>query len=322
MRKNRYIEGQFTINFDDLQSEERTEPIPAPTGRREPLSSSRRLNYVSLGSGSSGNCCYLGNTRGGILIDAGVRTDEVVSGLAANGISMNMVKAILLTHDHSDHLRYVYTILRTYRHIRLFCTNRVMNAILRRHSISKRIKEYHNPIFKELPFRILDFEITAFEVPHDSSDSMGFSIEFDNRHFVIATDMGTVCDRARHYISKANYLVIESNYDLRMLLMGRYPEYLKARIQTDRGHMDNEMTARFLAEVINPGLKYIFLCHLSHDNNTPQIARKATFDALSRKGIKVGTARETESDRSADVQLMTLPRTEPSPWFVFFPFDE
>ena len=252
-----------------------------------------------------------------MLIDACVKTDEVVKMLSSNGISMNAVKALLLTHDHSDHVRYAYNLLRNHKHIRLFCTNRVLGGILRRHSISKRIKDYHHPIFKEIPFKICEFEITAFEVPHDGTDNMGFSLEFDNRRFVLATDLGAVTDRARHYMSRANYLVIEANYDLQMLKFGRYPEYLKARIQTENGHMDNEATGAFLKEIINPDLRYIFLCHLSQDNNTPTKALKAVRDALESAGKVVGNAEETILDRKADVQLMALPRFDPSRWFVF-----
>lgn len=279
--------------------------------------SDNNLYYMSLGSGSSGNCCYIGTKRGGILVDAGVKTDEVVRMLASNGISMSSVKALLLTHDHSDHVRYAYNIVRNHKHIRLFCTNRVLGGILRRHSISKRIKDYHHPIFKEIPFSVLDFEITAFEVPHDGTDNMGFSIDFDGRHFVLATDLGAVTDRARYYMSRANYLVIEANYDLQMLKFGRYPEYLKARIQTDNGHMDNEATGAFLKEIVNPELKYVFLCHLSQDNNTPAKALKAVRDALESAGKVVGNAAETILDRKADIQLMALPRFEPSRFFVF-----
>lgn len=282
--------------------------------------SDRNLNFISLGSGSSGNCCYVGTNRGGILVDAGVKTDDVVRMLAQNGVSMNSVKGLLLTHDHSDHVRFAYNIVRSYKHIRIFCTNRVLNGLLRRHSISKRIKEYHNPIFKEIPFKVLDFEITAFEVPHDGTDNVGFSIEFDSRRFVLATDLGAVKERAYHYISRANYLVIEANYDLQMLKYGRYPEYLKARIQTDNGHMNNEDTAQFLRDIISPELKYVFLCHLSKDNNTPAKALKAVKDALEGAGKVVGNACETILDRQADVQLMALPRFDPSRWFVFRPF--
>lgn len=279
----------------------------------------RDLHYICLGSGSSGNCCYIGTSRGGILIDAGIKREEVEATLASYGIKMEAIKGLLLTHDHSDHVHYAYNIVRNNKHIRIFCTNRVLNGLLRRHSISKRIKEYHTPIFKEIPFKILDFDITAFDVPHDGLDNMGFSIDFDDRRFVLATDLGAVTERARHYMSEADYLVIEANYDLQMLLHGKYPEYLKARIQTDHGHLDNMQTAAFLREICHGRLKYVFLCHLSKDNNTPQLALKAVREALEAEGLTVGNAQDTIEDRKADLQLMALPRFEPTRRFRFTP---
>ena len=276
-----------------------------------------RLYYISLASGSSGNSCYIGSRAGGVIVDAGIRADEIADKLDAAGISMRHVKGLLLTHDHSDHVKFSYNLLRTYRHLSLYCTPRVINGLLRRHSISRRIKEYHTPIFKEIPFRVGDFEITAFEVHHDGSDNMGFSIDFGDRHFVLATDLGEVSDRARFYMSRANYLVIEANYDSEMLRLGRYPEYLKARIRTGNGHLDNVQTAEFLSEIINPELKYIFLCHLSKDNNTQALALSTVADALRAKGITVGRAEETLSDRKADVQLMALPRFDATRKFTF-----
>ena len=276
-----------------------------------------RLYYISLASGSSGNSCYIGSRAGGVIVDAGIRADEIADKLDAAGISMRHVKGLQLTHDHSDHVKFSYNLLRTYRHLSLYCTPRVINGLLRRHSISRRIKEYHTPIFKEIPFRVGDFEITAFEVHHDGSDNMGFSIDFGDRHFVLATDLGEVSDRARFYMSRANYLVIEANYDSEMLRLGRYPEYLKARIRTGNGHLDNVQTAEFLSEIINPELKYIFLCHLSKDNNTPALALSTVADALRAKGITVGRAEETLSDRKADVQLMALPRFDATRKFTF-----
>lgn len=279
--------------------------------------SRKHLYYISFASGSSGNSCYVGNDRGGIVIDAGIRADQIEDILHDHGVSMRHVKALVLTHDHSDHVRYSYSLLRNNKHLSLYCTPRVLNGLLRRHSISKRIKEYHTPIFKEIPFKVADMEITAFDVPHDGSDNMGFSIDFEGHRFVLATDLGAVTDRARYYMSMANYLVIEANYDSDMLRLGRYPEYLKARIRAGNGHLDNRDTAAFLKEIINPRLKYIFLCHLSKDNNTPVRALKEVRDALVERGVTVGHAEESVSDRKADVQLMALPRFDPTRWFVF-----
>lgn len=278
---------------------------------------SRRLYYISFGSGSSGNSCYIGTDTGGIVVDAGVPADAVEIALKSNGIPMKAVRGLLLTHDHSDHVRYAYNLLRKNRYLSLYCTPRVLNGLLRRHSISKRIKEYHVPIFKEIPFKVGDFEITAFEVPHDGSDNMGFSIGFDDRRFVLATDLGAVTERAHFYMSRANYLVIEANYDETMLRTGRYPEYLKARIMTSNGHLDNRQTAAFLSEIVNPNLKYVFLCHLSKDNNTPAIALRTVREALEARGLTVGAAQESIADRRADIQLMALPRYDATRRFVF-----
>lgn len=293
-RRKISFEGQMKIPFEEWEMEEVKPSIPprrniyaaAAVAQPKPddaVPDDRKLFYLSMGSGSSGNSCYIGTKRGGIIIDAGVKADQIEAMLRANGIDISKIYGVLLTHDHSDHVKYVYTLVRNHKHLRVFCTNRVLGGIMRRHSISKRLKDYHHPIFKEIPFTLGDLEITAFEVPHDGTDNMGFSITFDNRNFVLATDLGAVKERARFYMSRANYLVIEANYDLAMLKNGRYPEYLKARIQTDGGHLDNMQTASFLSEIINPQLRNIFLCHLSQDNNTPQKAL-AAVTAVDRGG--------------------------------------
>ena len=310
-----------TIIFDDqpgLTFEESGNPYsePADAAANEQAAPPRPLYYCSFGSGSSGNSCYVGSREGGLIVDVGIRAEDIERGLAANGVDMKHVKGVLLTHDHADHVKYVYSLLRSHRHLKLFCTNRVLNGMLRKHSISRRIKEYHVPVFKEIPFKVMDFEITAFDVPHDGSDNMGFSIEFDGRRFVIATDLGEVTERARYYMGRATYLMIESNYDAYMLRTGRYPEYLKARIAGGSGHLDNVQTAAFLSEIVNPGLTHVFLCHLSKDNNTPAIALRTVREALESKGLKVGNALETLEDRRADIQLAALPRFDMTRWFV------
>lgn len=313
---------KISFNGESLQFDEWLEPGGVEANRvvepkRSESPADTRLFYQCFGSGSSGNCSYLGSPNGGVLIDAGVRDDAVQVHLRACGISMEKVKGILLTHDHNDHVKYAYKLLRNNKHLRLFCTHRVLNGLLRHHNISNRVKDYHIPIFKEIPFKVGDFEITAFEVPHDGTDNMGFSISYAGRNFVIATDMGEVSVRARHYMSQANYLVVEANYDRFMLDTGRYPEHLKARIVTSRGHMDNVDTARLLTEIIHPALSHVFLCHLSKENNTPEKAHGVIEAALQSIGKKVGEGEESISDREADVQLVVLPRLEPTRLYVF-----
>lgn len=247
-----------------------------------------KIVFMSFGSGSSGNCAYIGDSLSGFLIDAGVEPKQVVQGLAEHNISMDIVKGICITHDHSDHMRYAYTLLKKYRHLRLYCTPRAMNGIMRRHSVSRRLRDYHVSIYKEIPFTLGNFTITAFEVMHDGTDNAGFYVQHDDRAFAIATDLGCISDRADYYMRRADYIMIESNYDLNMLLFGRYPEYLKSRIRNVNGHLDNKMTAEYIARVYTERLKYIFLCHLSQDNNTPEIAIDESRKALEALGLKVG----------------------------------
>lgn len=277
----------------------------------------RELRFLSFGSGSSGNCAYLGVPgEGGILIDAGIDEDKVEDALRLNCIKPSEIAGIILTHDHSDHVRGAYSILRHNRHMALFCTPRCLTGLLRRHNVSRRIKDYHKPIFKEFEFQAGPFVITPFETSHDGSDNVGFSIEISGRRFVVATDMGIITERADHYIRRANFLMIEANYDSEMLAVGAYPEYLKARIRGERGHLDNAVTAAYLAEIVSPELTDIYLCHLSQDNNRPDVALAAVRGALSGKGLNVGDASGSAESLAADIRLTALPRYDCSPLFV------
>ncbi|MCM1021312.1 MAG: MBL fold metallo-hydrolase [Muribaculum sp.] len=278
-----------------------------------------KFMFMSMGSGSSGNCSYIGDARSGFLIDAGVDAATVTQTLKSHGIPMTHVKGICITHDHSDHMRYVYTLLRTNRHMKLYCTPRALQGMLRRHNISRRLKDYQVNIYKEIPFEIDNFKITAFEVMHDGTDNAGFYIQHDDRAITVATDLGCISPRVDYYMRLSDYLVIESNYDLNMLRFGPYPEYLKARIRACNGHMDNAETARYLAEIHTPRLRYVFLCHLSQDNNAPEVAVKESRTALEAKGLKIGNGAGTPSDMQADLQLIALPRFEASPLYIFRP---
>lgn len=274
------------------------------------------LRFISFGSGSSGNSAYLGTEKYGIIIDAGIDAKKVEKDLAAQGIDMFKVVGIIITHDHHDHVSHVYDILRHYRHIALYCTPRMMNGLQRRHGISRRVREYHRPIYKETPFNIKDFKITAFEVSHDGSDNAGYIIEYNRHRFVVATDMGTIGERAEFYMKQATALMMESDYDCEMLRKGHYPQYLKARIAAERGHLSNDQVAEFLRNSWNDKMKNIFLCHLSKDNNTPILAKESAHNALIAAGASsVGNASEDLENRDAPVQLYALPRFDASPLF-------
>ena len=144
--------------------------------------------------------------------------------------------------------------------------------------------------------------VRSFEVPHDAVQTVGYSIEIDGHRFVIVTDIGRITDEVLAYASQAGTLVIESNYDMDMLLSGSYPPELKARIMSGNGHLSNDDCASFVRRVYHPGLKHVFLCHLSDHNNTPKTAYECTKAALAEIGVVPGR----------DLMLYPLPRREAS----------
>lgn len=297
-------------------AESRQRPTLPRATAPEPMAVDRVL-FLSFGSGSSGNCSYIGTRDEGVLIDAGVDLTFVEDELRRNGIAMTAPRGIVLTHDHGDHVRYAYGMLRRHRHLGLYCTPRALNGVLRRHSISRRIKDYHHAIYKEIPFKLGGFEITTFEVDHDGTDNCGFHITRPGFAFTVATDLGHIGERADHYLRLADHIMIESNYDLDMLRRGVYPEYLKARIMAGNGHLDNVVTASYLASIYRPEIKYVFLCHLSEENNTPEIARQASADALAAIGVATGDGSNSPEALAAPLQLLPLKRRESSGLFTF-----
>lgn len=248
---------------------------------------SERFSFFSLSSGSCGNCYYLGNSHWGILIDAGIGPRVIKKRLAQYGIELSSIMAILVTHDHYDHIKSV-GYLGEKLHIPVYATREVHRAIRHHPLVNNNLNGSTRYIEKGTPFRIEDFQITAFNVPHDSVDNSGYFIQFGNHRFTLATDVGAITDEVAYYICKANHLVIESNYDEGMLDKGSYPYLLKQRISSGSGHLSNRQTAEFLANNYSSDLRNIWLCHLSGDNNLPELAYQTVENQLAGKGIKVG----------------------------------
>lgn len=308
--------GDFEIIPPDKMEKIAAQYTPA-IGEMPELAPTDKIFFMSFGSGSSGNCSYIGDRQGGFLIDAGVDADKVAGDLRRNGIRMDSVAGIVITHDHHDHISQAYKLLRAHQHMRIYCTPRTLNGILRRHNISRRIRDYHTPVYKEFPFTIGNFTVTPFEVMHDGADNAGFHITRGDRTITVATDLGCISPRVDHYMRLADTIVIEANYDLQMLLNGPYPEYLKARIRTEKGHLDNADMAAFLASIYTPSLRNIFLCHLSHDNNTPSNAFRAVADALAPLGVeRIGNLIPSLADPiPPQINLIPLPRYEATPLY-------
>ncbi len=265
-----------------------------------------KIKFISLASGSSGNCYYLGTDKHGILIDAGIGIRTIKKELKEINVSLSNVCAVFITHDHADHIKAVGHLGEKYN-IPVYSTREIHEGINKSYCMTEKLSTSVHYINKGEPMKMEEFKISAFEVPHDGTDNVGYCVEIGDKIFSFLTDLGHITETAAHYICKANYLILEANYDLEMLRMGPYPKYLKERIAGPNGHMSNADTADFLADNINEHLKYIWLCHLSKDNNHPELAYKTVEWKLKSKGVIVGK----------DVQLIALKRSSPSDFYEF-----
>ena len=251
------------------------------------LFNQKKYKFFSLGSGSSGNCYYLGTNDHGILIDAGIGIRTVKKALREYGVAMEKIVGIIVTHDHADHVKTVGC-FGNKMNIPVYATEAVHDGICRNKYLNTEILLSKKVIEKGVPFTVHSFDITAFEVPHDSLENVGYRITFDNQTLVILTDVGRITDTIRSYAANADHLLMEANYDETMLANGRYPYYLKQRITSGMGHISNRLSAAFIADMYNDNLQNIWLCHLSQDNNRPELAYATVEQALSCNGIVVG----------------------------------
>ncbi len=263
---------------------------------------SHPLRFCSFGSGSSGNCTYVGTSRGGIIIDAGLKVRTVMPMLQASGIDPAMVAGVMLTHDHIDHTRSVYGLVSRHKQYgwRVFCTQKMFDRLVTRSYVSEKITDYFKPISKIDPFELAGFTITPIETSHDSADSMGFMLETEGHSFALVTDTGYVSDQAKVCMRRAHTIMIESDYDTDMLWNGPYDHDLKVRIDGDKGHLCNEAAAQAVTQNHSPQLRHVLLCHLSEENNTPQKARDTMRHALDGCG-------------ATQVKVTVLPRHEATP---------
>lgn len=265
-----------------------------------------QLQFLSLASGSSGNCFYLGDDHTGIMIDAGIPVKSIRKALKDHNIPFERLSAIFITHDHADHIRSVGTLGEVY-YLPIYSTAAIHDGINKSYSVTEKLYSAKRIITKYSTITLNKFKITPFEVPHDGTDNVGYLVEYDDMKIAFATDLGHISKTVSDYISRANYLIIESNYDEEMLRCGNYPHYLKERIRSANGHMSNRGTAEWLASNYQDHFKHIFLCHLSKDNNHPELAFKTVESALAEKGISIGI----------DVRLTSLRRNNCSDLIEF-----
>ncbi len=259
--------------------------------------------FMSLSSGSCGNCYYLGTENGGILIDAGVSLRRLKKVLQEYNLTTDSFAAVLVTHDHLDHIRHLGSFCK--RLSKPVYTAEAIHKALARHTFTAPTIGPCRRILKEGEWNeVAGMKVRYFIVPHDATQTVGYAIKVEQRMFVIMTDIGRMTDEAVEFARQADTVVVESNYDIDMLMSGPYTYELKMRIVQGCGHLSNDECAGAIKRFWHPGLKNIFLCHLSENNNTHDLAYKSAATALREIGVDKGT-----------VALRCLPRQYPSQMF-------
>lgn len=260
------------------------------------------LNFISFGSGSSGNCYVLFTETDALMIDAGIGTRMLKKRFTEYGLSLSKIHNIIVTHDHADHVKSVGSLSHDYN-LPVYATAKVHAGIKRNYCVRHKVDpSLVRTLEKKQTLTIGEFVVTPFHVPHDSEDCVGYRIEYNGITFCLITDVGEVTTEIAAFISEANYLVIEANHDEQMLVAGPYPAYLKTRILGPNGHLSNKACAEALATNATDKLRTVWLCHLSEENNHPELARKTVEDGLMKGGFNVGT----------DIKLVVLKRKSPS----------
>ena len=238
--------------------------------------------FYPMFSSSKGNCIYMGDENGGVLVDAGVAFKKIEAALSAARIDLNSIKGILITHEHSDHICGLKTLLKKID-VPVIASRDTIYAL----EFLKVITDDTKRIYAEDLCELDGIEITRFATSHDCNGSSGYVIKLPTgAKGVVCTDLGIMTEEIIEKISGSDIVMLESNHDPVMLRMGPYPPELKLRVASDKGHLSNAVCADTVAKLYKSGCFRFVLAHLSDNNNTPEKAEAATRAALFDAGAK------------------------------------
>lgn len=230
------------------------------------------MKFCTIASGSSGNCTFAGTERTLILVDAGISAKRIAAGLNSLDYDPSELSAILLTHEHIDHISGLGVLSRKY-HIPIYGTPGTLEYIMqgKARSLGKIDPELFHRITPDSTFSIGDMEIRPFRTSHDAAQPCGYRIRAGQRTVAVATDLGTYDEYTEENLSGLDGLLLEANHDVNMLEVGPYPYPLKQRILSDSGHLSNANAGYLLSDVLNDHMEFILLGHLSQQNNYPAL---------------------------------------------------
>ena len=224
------------------------------------------LQIASLNSGSNGNCYYIGNDSDAVLIDVGISCREIEIRMKKRNLSINKVKAIFISHEHTDHIRGLSVLANKYK-IPVYITAETAKRG------SRLIKHLSTPFFENQSIQIGSIKVIPFRKEHDAIDPHSFMVSDNGINIGVITDIGIVCDRVIHYFKQCHAVFLESNYDETMLEKGRYPFLLKERIRNGKGHISNSQALELFMHHRPYFMTHLFLSHLSKENNNPDLVK-------------------------------------------------
>lgn len=231
-----------------------------------------------LFSSSSGNCTYIGDEKCGILIDAGVSCKKICDALRFNGIEPEAVKGVFVTHTHSDHVQGLKVFTKKYK-LPVYAQKTNLEILADNDKVSPESRLFE---VDGGEYEVGGYSVKAFVTPHDTPASCGYKIVTpSDKKCAVCTDLGYVTPEIDSHLRGCDLVLLESNYDRKMLYSGGYPYDLKKRIDSDHGHLSNEDCGVQLAELVQSGVCRFILGHLSRENNTPITAERSAVDALA-----------------------------------------
>lgn len=246
-----------------------------------------------LGSGSSGNACYVESAGFGILIDCGLPPMTLRKRLRSIGRDWDSVQHIILTHEHADHAGGITKLSEKHPALSVYATKETGRAVHRETGFERL-----RPLVPLDPFDLGPFRVTGLPVPHDAAGPVAFRIEAGAARFGYLTDLGSITDTLAERLFDVQTLICEANHDLDRLEAGPYPSFLKKRVSSDMGHLNNDQCAAFVGRIAEQGhLERVVLAHLSEVNNTPELAYgavRAELDACGAETVSVACARRRE----------------------------
>ena len=240
--------------------------------------------FLPMFSSSSGNCTYIGNASGGLLVDAGVSFKRITEALCCEGIPLQNIKAVLITHEHTDHIKGLKALLKKVK-VPVIASRDTVYALEFGEIIDDSVERVYIDETQEC--EVCGFKVSRFATSHDCKGSSGYTVQIsEDIKVAVCTDLGKVTEQVFESLSGCNLVMLEANHDPVMLRLGPYPPELKLRIGSDEGHLSNAVSAELSARLFKNGTRRFVLAHLSEKNNTPDKAESAVRAALIDAGAK------------------------------------